>query len=165
MGHFLNFVSLVFLEIAYNYSLQQCITSSRDKNPQNKFLGPNLGQNGPKLSLILGFQPFFHFYNDSLQQCLTFSRGKVHEKKFWALIWTKGAKIGPKTVFCHFLRFGSLVFLEISCNYSLQQCLTTSRGKTHQKNFWDPNLGQIGPNGLQNYVVCCFLKFGALVFF
>ena len=62
LGHFLNFVSLVFLEIAYNYSLQQCITSSRDKNPQNKFLGPNLGQNGPKLSLILGFQPFFQVW-------------------------------------------------------------------------------------------------------
>ena len=30
-------------------------------------------------------------------------------------------------VFCHFLKFGSLVFLEIAYNDSLQQCLTTGR--------------------------------------
>ena len=37
-------------------------------------------------------------------------------------------------VFCHFLEFGLLVFLEIAYNDSLQQCLTSSRGKPHEKN-------------------------------
>ena len=53
--------------------------------------------------------------------------------------WAKGAKIGPKTrFFCHFLKFGSLVFLEITCNDSLQQFLTYSKGKTNEKNFVGP---------------------------
>ena len=46
------------------------------------------------------------------------------------------AKIEPETtLFCHFLKFGSLVFLEIAYNDSLQQCLISSRGKTHKKKF------------------------------
>ena len=48
----------------------------------------------------------------------------------------KQAKIRPKNeVFRYFLEFGSLAFLEIAYNNSLQQCLTPSRGKTHEKNF------------------------------
>ena len=35
-------------------------------------------------------------------------------------------------VFCHFLEFGSLVFLEITYNDSLKQCLTSNRGKAHE---------------------------------
>ena len=42
----------------------------------------------------------------------------------------------------HFLKFGSFVFLQIVYNDSLQQCLTSNRGKTQEKNFGDPNLGQ-----------------------
>ena len=46
---------------------------------------------------------------------------------------------GPKSVqklgFYHFLNFDSLVFLEITYNDSLQQCLTCSRGKIYEKNF------------------------------
>ena len=38
-------------------------------------------------------------------------------------------------VFHYFLKFESLVFLEIAYNYSLQQCIIFSRGKTHKKNF------------------------------
>ena len=42
----------------------------------------------------------------------------------------------PETSFFpHFLKFGVLVFLEIACNYSLQQCITYSKDKTHEKNF------------------------------
>ena len=41
----------------------------------------------------------------------------------------------------NFLEFESLVFLEIKYDDSLQQCLTSSRGKTHEKYFWGPNLG------------------------
>ena len=50
------------------------------------------------------------------------------KKKLTAQIWVKWTKIGSKTVCCHFPKFSSLVFLEIAYN-SLQQCLTSSRGK------------------------------------
>ena len=68
---------------------------------------------------------------------------KPTKKNFGAQIWGKWAKIEPEIrFFPHFLKFGSLVFLEIACNDSLQQCLTSSRGITYEKKFWGPNLGQ-----------------------
>ena len=47
-----------------------------------------------------------------------------------AQIWTKRTKRGPETMF-----FDSLVFLEIAYKDSLEQSLTTNRGKTSQKNL------------------------------
>ena len=42
-------------------------------------------------------------------------------------------KSGSKlSFFPLFLKFGSLVFLEISHDNTLQQCLTSSKGKTHK---------------------------------
>ena len=55
---FSHFWLLVFLEIAYIDSLQQCITSGRGKTHKKTFLGPNLGQNGSKSSPKLGFLAF-----------------------------------------------------------------------------------------------------------
>ena len=48
-------------------------------------------------------------------------------------------------VFCYFLKFGSSVFLEIACSDSLQQCVTSSRGKIYIKSFWGPKFVQRGP--------------------
>ena len=45
-------------------------------------------------------------------------------------------------VFRYFVGFGSLVFLEIAYRDSLQQCLTSSRGKIHEKEIRGPNLDQ-----------------------
>ena len=62
-------------------------------------------------------------------------------------------KSSPKLVFfCHFLEFGSYFFFEIAHSNSLWQCLTASRGKTDEKNFFGgpPNLRQIGQNQAQN---------------
>ena len=42
------------------------------------------------------------------------SRGETHEKNLGAQIWVKWDKIRPKAFFCHFLKFGSLVFPEIA---------------------------------------------------
>ena len=55
-------------------------------------------------------------------------------------------KIGPKTrfFFSHFLKFGSLVFLSITFDDRLEQCLTTSRGKTFKK-FCGPKSGPNRP--------------------
>ena len=59
------------------------------------------------------------------------------KKKFWGpKFGAKGSKSGLKLgFFCQFLRFDSLVFLEIAYKDSLQQCITSSRGKTHKKIF------------------------------
>ena len=73
-------------------------------------------------------------YNDSLQQCVGFITGKIHEKVFGAQLWAKGAKLRSKTrFFCHFLQFSLLVYLEIAYNDSLQQYITSCRGKTHRE--------------------------------
>ena len=49
-----------------------------------------------------------------------------------------------------FLKFGSLVFLKIAYNDNLQQYLTSSRRKIHEKKFWGPNLDQRGQNRAWN---------------
>ena len=49
-------------------------------------------------------------------------------------------------VFCHFIEFGSYVFLEIVYSDSLWQYLRSSTDKTHEKNFGNPNLDQKGTN-------------------
>ena len=99
-----------------------------------------------------------------MQQFLTSSRCKVYEIFGGPKFGPKGLKSGPKICFCHFLEFSSLVFLESAYKYSLQQSLTSSRCKFHEKMFWDPNLGQRGESQVPKYVFCHFLKFGSLVF-
>ena len=61
-----------------------------------------------------------------------------------------GLNQAQNKVFRHFLEFGSYVFLEIAYNDSLRQCLTSSRGKTHEKHFEGPNLGQTGQYPARN---------------
>ena len=59
-----------------------------------------------------------------------------------------GQNWAQKQAFCYFLKFCSLVFLEIACSYSLQQCIISGRGKTHKifgEQIWaktDPNQAQ-----------------------
>ena len=67
-------------------------------------------------------------------------------------------------VFCNFLKFGSLVFLEIVCNDSLQSFPTSSRDKIHEKSFWGQNLGERSQNWFPKKVFCPFFKFDSLVF-
>ena len=69
------------------------------------------------------------------------------KKKIGSLNWVKWAKIRHKTrgLFCHFLQFGLLVFLEIAYSDSLEQCITSTRGKTHEKSFLELTLGQNRP--------------------
>ena len=75
-----------------------------------------LPKSGPKQGFLPFFQVWFISFicNDSLKQCLTSRRGKTLVKNFGTMIWTKGAKIGPKTKFSgHFLKFGSLVSFKL----------------------------------------------------
>ena len=61
-------------------------------------------------------------------------QSQIFEKKLTAWTWAKWTKIVPDSkFFCQFLKFGSLVFPEIAYNDSLQQCLTSSKCKTHKK--------------------------------
>ena len=50
--HFLEFKSYVFLEIEYDDSLQQCLTSNKSKIHEKKNWGPNLGQKGQNQAQI-----------------------------------------------------------------------------------------------------------------
>ena len=110
-----------------------------------KILGSKFGPKGPKSGQKLGFLPVSQVwfiscleiaYNDSLQQCITSSRGKTHETDFWGTKFgLKLARIWPEIRFCLFLKFVSLVFLEIEYNDSFQQCLISSEVKSHKENF------------------------------
>ena len=58
------------------------------------------------------------------------------KKFFRALNWAR------KLLFCHFLEFAWLVFLDIAHYCSLGQCLTSSRAETSTKHLWS----KLGPN-------------------
>ena len=72
-----------------------------------------------------------------MEQSLT-SRRKTHEKKF-------GDPILGLGFFCHFLKFTSIVNLDIARNCSLRQCLTSSQTETKEKESC-PKLGPNRPN-------------------
>ena len=60
----------------------------------------------------------------------------LEKTKFWQ------PEFRPKmSFFCNFIEFGLYVFLEIAYNDSLQQYLTSSDGKTHNKKFGGPSMG------------------------
>ena len=56
--HLLKFGSLVFLQFAYNDSLEQSLTASRDKTCKKNW-GPNFGPNERKSDPKSGFLSFF----------------------------------------------------------------------------------------------------------
>ena len=74
---------------------------------------------------------------------------------------SNGQKWDPRLgFFCYFLKFGSLVFFEIEYNHSLQQCLTSSRGKIH-KIFLGPKFGPKRPK--IRYKISFFAIFSSLI--
>ena len=76
--NFLKFGSLVFLAIAYNDNLQQCITSDRGKTYEKKIWEPNLGQNRPKSGPKLGFLLLSQVYFISFSlNCIVLQLGTV----------------------------------------------------------------------------------------
>ena len=77
---------------------------------------------------------------------------------------TKCAKIDLKLGFLAFLKFGSLVFFQITLVDSLEQWQTTSRRKkSRKKNFRDQIWGR-GTRIKPKLVFLLFPKFGLLVF-
>ena len=123
------------------------------KKFQSKF-----GTRGPKSVSKLRFSPIpqvwfisflWNWYNDSLQQCLACTGGKIQGKiPLGHKFGPKGPKPVPKLVFLQFSQVWFISFPWYCIHDSLQQCLTCSRNKIHEKNFGDPNLLQgpkIGP--------------------
>ena len=117
--NFLKFGSLVFLEIAYNDNLQQCLTSCRGRICEKKFRGLNLDQRDQNRVRKQVFCHFIKFvssvfleiaYNDSLQQCITSSISKTHKQNFWRP--NMGQKVRPKISFfaSFFLPVGFISF-------------------------------------------------------
>ena len=86
-----------------------------------KIFGPKFRPKSPKSGPKLGYLSFFMFdalvfikieYNDSLQQRITSIRKKLSQKGFGEKIWVKtGQNQAQNLFFCHFLKFGLLVFL------------------------------------------------------
>ena len=96
-------------------------------------------------------------YNDSLEQCIISSRGLTHNKNLGDQIW---AKIGSKSSFFgHFLKLGSLAFLQIAQYDSLEQCLDTSRGKTHKGllSFFEIRVISFSENPIDESMEDCLL--------
>ena len=123
------------------------------KKFQSKF-----GSRGPKSVSKLGFSPIsqvwfisflWNWYNDSLQQCLACTRGKIQGKiLFGHKFGPNGQKSALKLGFLQFSQVWFISFPWYCIHDSLQQCLTCSTNKIHEKNLGDPNLFQgskIGP--------------------
>ena len=82
--------------------------------------------------------------NDSWPWYLVTDESRFFEEKFGVPnLGTAGLSQAQNAVFCHFVEFGSYIFLEVTWNDSLRQFLTSSSGKTHEKKFRDPNLSQM----------------------
>ena len=131
------------------------------------------GPKEPKLGPKLGFLPFSQVWfisfswnsiNGSLQQCLISSRRKTHKKFLRPKFGSNEPKSGPRLVFCHFLKVGSLVFLEIPYNDSFQPCLISSTDKTCKKKKKKHLRPKCGPNGLKSGSKLSFLLFSQVCF-
>ena len=169
--HYLKFGSLFFPKIAYIYSLQQCLTSSRRKS-MKKNLGPKFGPKqakiGPKIRFSAIFSSLVHqFKLNTVIACNNFQhlvKVKFIKKFFGAQIWVRGAKIKPETRF--FAIFSSLI-LYFSWNlHAMIACKNVQRvvEVMPMKKDLGPKFGPKMPKSIPELVFCYFFKFDLLVF-
>ena len=77
----------------------------------------------------------------------------------------KGPKSGQKLGFLPVSQVWFISCLEIAYNDSLQQCITSSRGKTHETDFWGTKFGlknepESGPKlGFLSFSQVCLISF------
>ena len=108
---------------------------------------------------LVGFSDIAHDYNYPWHLVTDWAR--FLKKKFDSRnLGQIGKNQVQNKVFSHSLKFGSLVFLDVAYNDSLQQCLTSSRGKIHEKNFWPKFL----PKGPKSGSKLGFLSFSQVWF-
>ena len=103
----------------------------QSSNPQKRNWRPKFGPNKPKIrAKIRFFVIFFKFgslvflemvQDNSWEHCLTTRRVKTLEKIFWAPNWVRNQSS------CHFLQVASLVFLDITLDFSSGKGLTSSK--------------------------------------
>ena len=107
---------------------------------------------------------------------IAFSDIVPYDSWSWNLVTDRArflrSKFGPNRtksvtneVFHHFLGFGSLVFLKIAYSDSLQQCVTSSRGKPVKIFFGGAKFGLNKPKLGLKLVFWYFSKDGSLAFF
>ena len=103
----------------------------------------------PSLSFLKFGSLFFSdiLPDDSWPWYLVTYKLELKKKKIWSMEFEPNwPKLGSKLVFFwHFLKFGAIVFLEIAYNDILEQCLTSSRGKIHEKNLGAQTRPKSGP--------------------
>ena len=92
----------------------------------------------PSLNFIkigsLVFSNILH--NNSWSSYLVTDKARLLKKKFGSQKFgPMGLNQAQNKVFRHFVEFGLYVFPKIAHNDNLWQCLTFSRGKTHDKTF------------------------------
>ena len=114
-----------------------------------KIFRPNLDQRGQNLSQNQGFFTIFsslvHQYSFKLHRMIAWNNillivvAKLTKKIGSSNLGHMTQNRAQNQVFCYFFKFGSLVFLEIAQDNSLEQCL----GKTLEKILGAPNWIQI----------------------
>ena len=122
--HFLRLDLLVFLEIAYNDSLQQCIRSSRGETTKKIFddqVWAKTGQNQAQNQFLFPiFSSLVHQFALKWHKMIAWNNVQllVEVKPAKNLVVVGGTNLGQTgqnqvqdQIFCYFLKFGSLVFL------------------------------------------------------
>ena len=152
--HFLKFGLLVFLAIVLNGSLKQCLTFSRGKTQRIIWGAQNWTKIGSKIRFFAIFSSLVGQFSFKLHKMIAWNNFQLLVAKSMKEIFLgpnlnqMGQNWVQNQVFGHFLKFGWLVFLEIAQNDSLEQFVTTSRSKTHEKKLGEggSNFGQAGQN-------------------
>ena len=136
--HFFQFGLLVFLKIAYNDSMQQCITSIRGKTHKKNFKGPN----GPN-QVFCHFANLAHQFSGKLDRIIARNivslqvENEPMEKKILGVPnWVQNGG------FYHFFKVASLTN-HITQDCRSGQCLTSSRGETSRKKICGPSWGPL----------------------
>ena len=88
---------------------------------------------------LVGFSDIAHDYNCPWHLVIDWARFLKKKKTGSRNLGQMGKNQVQNKVFSHSLKFGSLVFLDIAYNDSLQQCLTSIRGKIYKKKFGAQN--------------------------
>ena len=89
----------------------------------------------PKISFFAIFSSLVCQFSFKLRRMIAWDNVQLLVEVKLAKKIQMGQNQAQNQVFCYFFKFGSLVFLEIAQDDSLEHDLTTSRGKTHEKNW------------------------------
>ena len=118
----------------------------------------------PKARFFVIFSSLVQYFSLKLHSVIACNNvqhvGDIKFKTFGSKFGPKGPNQFQNQVFCHFLKFGSLVFLEIVYNDSLHQFLTCKRVKIYEKKF-RPKFGPKWPKSVLKLVF--FTIFSSLV--